>query len=197
MSRRIGLYGGTFDPPHLAHIDLAKWAVENLALEALYFIPTALHPLKENDTITPAELRFSMLQAALGNRKKYKISRIEMDQDNPSYTVDTLRHFRTYEHLQDAHLVYLMGIDNVYEMHLWKEPDTILELAEVTVFQRPGYDVTNLPLSLYNRLRILQTPFFDISATSIREKVKKGEKVAHLLPAKVYHIIQENHLYRL
>jgi nicotinate-nucleotide adenylyltransferase len=195
MSIRIGLYGGTFDPPHRAHLELADWVVDYLDLAALYFIPTAVHPLKDNRHLTPADLRFKMLQAALWGHDRLRISRIEMNQHRPSYTVDTLRQFTGFENLTDVNLIYLMGVDNVHEIHLWKEPEKILQLADIYVLQRPGYNSQQIPTDLQNRLKFLPAPSMDISASEIREMINRGEDVAHLLPENVYSIIRKHHLY--
>jgi nicotinate-nucleotide adenylyltransferase len=192
---KVGMFGGTFDPPHNAHLELARCALVSLSLRCIYFIPAARHALKKN-TMTPVDLRFAMLQAALAGRNEFKISRIEMDRSSVSYTVDTLRNFIAYESLPvETELYYLLGMDNLNELHLWKDPQEIFRLARVVIFNRPGYRDQRI-IDRYPQVLLPDSPVFKVSATAIRTKIKAGEKVTDLIPAKVWEIICENNLYR-
>jgi nicotinate-nucleotide adenylyltransferase len=190
----VGLFGGTFDPPHKAHVQLAHFAVEHLHLYCLYFIPAALHALKKN-TNTPVALRYKMIQAAISDNPKFKISRIEMERPDVSYSIDTLRQFKKYEHLPDrTELYYIMGLDNLNELHLWKDPQQIFQLARVVILNRPGFNTQQLA-GEYPQALILNSPLYPVSATDIRRKIRSGEAVHDVLPPGVWKIINENNLY--
>ena len=191
----MGIFGGTFDPPHNAHLRLARFAIRQLQLDCLYFVPAAIHALKKH-RITPVALRYEMLQAAIGRSARLRLSRIEMDRSDISYSIDTIRQFKKYEHL-DIHteLYFLLGLDNLNELHLWKDPQLIFKLARVVVFNRSGPRVQQL-LDRYPRIMFLESPLYDISATAIRSRIKSGEAVKDLIPARVWQIIKENNLYR-
>jgi len=195
IKNKIGIFGGTFDPPHNAHLLLARFAVKRLHLTRLYFIPAALHALKKY-AMTPVSLRYEMIRAAIGNNRTFKISRIEMDRPDVSYTIDTILQFKDYEHLpENSELYYLIGLDNLCELHLWKDFQQIFQLATVVVLKRPGFNVQPLHKK-YPQTLILDSPLYDISASEIRRKIELGEPVESLLPAGVWKIIDENNLYR-
>lgn len=191
----MGLFGGTFDPPHNAHLRLARFAIRQLQLDCLYFVPAAIHALKKN-RITPVALRYEMLQAAIGKAARLRLSRIEMDRSDISYSIDTIKHFKQYEHLSiHTELYFLLGLDNLNELHLWKDPQLIFKLARVVVFNRSGERVQRI-IDRFPRIMFLDSPLYDISATAIRSKIKSGEAVTDLIPARVWKIIKENNLYR-
>jgi nicotinate-nucleotide adenylyltransferase len=189
------MFGGTFDPPHYAHLHLARFAMKRLGLDCLYFIPAAIHALKKH-SITPASWRYKMVQAAIGSVPDFFISRIEMERSDISYSIDTIRSFKKYEHLPaQAELFYILGLDNLNELHLWKDPEQIFKLAKVVVLDRPGFKHQPI-IDRYPQVLLLASPLYDISATEIRKKIKSGESVKGLLPAKVWQVIKENNLYR-
>lgn len=191
----MGIFGGTFDPPHNAHIKLARFAIRRLQLDCVYFVPAAIHALKKH-RITPVALRYEMLLAAIGQAARLRLSRIEMDRPDISYSVDTIKNFKKYEHLRArTELYFLVGLDNLNELHLWKDPQLIFKLARVVVFNRPTLRDQQL-LGQYPQIMFLEGPLYDISATAIRSKIKSGKPVTELIPARVWKIIRENNLYR-
>jgi len=193
---KVGIYGGTFDPPHNAHLSLARFAVHELALDYLYIVPAKGHALKKNDTITPAGIRFEMVEAAFRNERKIRISRIELDGPDTSYTVETIDRFQQYEQLRDPEYYYLIGADNLQEIHLWKEPERIFRVARVVVLRRPGYQKTPGSFKFGDHVRFLDSPHVDISSTGIRERVRQGKSVGDLVPAEVAVLIKKYQLYR-
>jgi len=192
---RIGLYGGTFDPPHTAHIRLARWVRDKLDLEYIYFIPAAFHALKNNSKLSPAEIRYRMVQVATENEKKFKVSRIELDRKGISFTVDTLREFLEYENLPQSELFYIIGIDNLYDFHRWKDPAIIKKLATIVVIQREGGKKEDISSDITKDTLFLNSPIIDISATEIREEIKSGIYDKEKIPGRVLDVIKDLNLY--
>ncbi len=192
----VGIYGGTFDPPHNAHIKLVRFALKKLALDFLYIIPAKGHALKKNDRITPPEIRFELVKAAFSDQKNVRISRIELDGPDTSYTIETLERFGQYEQLENVNLYYLIGADNLQEIHLWKEPERILELARIVVLRRPGYQAFPAKFPSTDQLLFLDSPRITISSTEIRKRLRHGFTVEDMIPQSVLHLIEQYQLYR-
>ena len=189
------MYGGTFDPPHNAHLQLAKITAEQLALDALYFIPSAQHPLKNRSGISTVEVRIEMLEKALENYPMFRISQIERDRSDISYTIDTIKQFCEYERTGEADLYFIVGMDNIDEFHLWKNPDEIFREANVVALRRSGSENPPLLEKYKDRIIILDTPLIDISSTQIREKIRMGDNCHDLLPPGIPEIIKKYNLY--
>ena len=196
MESKFGLYGGTFDPPHNAHIQLAVLAAEKLSLDAVYFIPTAHHPLKDTKKISPADIRIEMLEKAVQPYKNLYISRIEQDRPQISYTIDTLKSFREYEQIGKARLYFILGTDNFDEFHLWKDPDQIFNMAEVVALRRPGWEKSSVIKKYQDQIILLDLPLLDISSTQIRDRIQRGISVEDLVPPGIPEIIRKYHLYQ-
>lgn len=193
---RIGLYGGTFDPPHNAHLKLAEWVRQKLRLDYIYFIPAAKHAFKKNSHLSPEDIRVKMVEAAVGENRHFRLSRIEMDRIGISYTVDTIRNFSQYENIPAAKLYYIMGIDNLAEFHRWKDPESITKLVKVVVIRRSAPDNKGIISRYRKKVMFLASPILDISATEIREMVKNGLDISDFVPAAVNKIIHEYGLYQ-
>jgi len=193
---KIGLFGGTFDPPHNAHLKLAELVAKELTLNSVYFIPSARHPLKSNLRISPVEIRFKMLQKAIENYPIFKSSRIEIDRAEISYTIDTLKNFCKYEKLKDAALHFILGSDNLNEIHLWKDPEAIFQLAKIVVLLRPGSERSPILTKYKDQIKIIELPLYHISSTEIRNKIHTRQSVTDLVPSGVVEIINQYHLYQ-
>jgi nicotinate-nucleotide adenylyltransferase len=193
---KIGLYGGTFDPPHNAHLKLADWVRNELELAYIYFIPTAIHALKNNSNISPAGTRLRLIEAAIEGYDGFRTSRIEIDRKDISYTLNTLQEFKKYEELPDSELYYIMGIDNLADFHLWKDPEKIMELSKIVVIRRSGSPEDDL-IDIYNqKVTYLESPIIDLSSSDIRYKIRSGIDVSDLIPPTVLKIINTYGLYR-
>ena len=192
---RIGLYGGTFDPLHNAHIELAHWVVRTLRLKQLYFIPSSRHPFKIHSEITPPEIRYKMLSRVFSDSDVFSVSRIEIEKSDISYTIDTIKTFRDSPEFHNTHLNLIIGEDNLKEFHLWKNPEEIFQLAQVIVLHRPGEDVYNIDSRFLRKMILLNSPEINISSTMIRKRIQNGKSVEHLIPEQVWTIIQECQLY--
>jgi len=188
---RIGLLGGSFDPPHVGHLLAASDAYEALQLDRLLFIPAAVQPLKIDRTTARGEQRLAMTKMLAGTDPRFDVDPIEIDRGGLSYTVDTLAALRV--RWPSAELFWLVGADIVPSFAQWREPARIVELATVVVLQRSGdVDGANLPAGL----RCLATRRIDVSSTEIRQRVKEGKSVRGFVPDAVAEFIAAERLYR-
>jgi len=193
---KIGLYGGTFDPPHNAHLELAEWVQKELQLDFVYFVPAAIHAFKNNVDLSPPQVRLQLVENAIKGHKKLRVSCIELDRPETSYTVHTLQKFKQYENLPDSELVYIMGFDNLAEFHRWKQPEEILKLAKVVVIRRLMEKMPDISTDIDKKVHYLDSPIIDISSTEIRNQIKRGTDVSNLVPRPVLKLIDEYGLYR-
>ncbi len=190
--KRIGILGGTFDPIHEGHLALARAAVKQLALERLIFVPAFRHPLpqKETGTMASPEARLEMVRLAIMEEPKFEVSDCEIKRKGPSYTVDTLRTFRT-QYPKPNELFFITGGDWGKALDQWKDIDTIFSLAHFVVAKRPGFDTERLPKGV----QLLDFVPLDISSTKIRTRFKKGALVASLVPNEVLNYVHKQQLY--
>jgi nicotinate-nucleotide adenylyltransferase len=189
---RIGVYGGTFDPPHRAHLEIARAALQHAGLDKVLFVVAAVPPHKRGEVSTSSEDRLAMVEAALRNEPKMAASRMELEREGPSYTIDTLR--ALHRECPQARLFLILGGDSVRDLPKWYQPEAILQEAEVLVARRPGVDEPVPPL-LEGRCQFMPLAEMPISSTTIRERLARGEDVGALLPAGVEQVIQERGLY--
>lgn len=183
----IGLYGGTFDPIHHGHLIQARDAVERLGLDELLLIPNAISPHKLASTPTPAELRAAMIEAAIEGEPALRLDRCEMNRPGTSYAIDTVREIRG-RYPAGTNFFYLIGQDNVAELHTWREIEQLKQLVTFVVLSRSEYPGPS-PFPCLKRC-------IDISATEIRKRVAKGQSIRYLVPDKVNDLIQRHQLYR-
>lgn len=194
MSRRLGLFGGTFDPPHLGHLVVAQDVVERLELDRLFFVPAGEPPHKVEDRLSPAAVRLAMVQAAAGDDPRLGVSDVEVAREGPSYTVDTLRWYR--ERHPGAELFFLMGADQLVRFRSWREPREIARLARLVVMAREGVDPERLDPGI--EVPFLRVPVtrVDISSTEVRRRIREGRSIRYLVPEPVRRIIEREGLYR-
>jgi nicotinate-nucleotide adenylyltransferase len=184
---RIGIMGGTFDPIHNGHLILARDAREALDLHTLLFIPNYLSPHKLGRFAAPAPLRAAMVRAAIEGEEGLEIDEVETQRGGTSYTIDTALHLRTLH--PEADLFYLIGEDNLKELHTWRRVDELLLLVQLVVMARASDGPPHPYITLHHR-RI------DISATEVRQRIAKGQSIRYLVPDKVRDIIENQKLYR-
>lgn len=196
--KRWGVFGGTFDPPHLGHLILAAEARWQLGLEGVLFTLTGQPPHKTRP-LTPVEDRLAMLEAAIADNPAFSISRVEIDRPGPHYAVDTMR-LLAEEYPQYA-LVYLIGGDSLRDLPTWHHPREFLAAcAALGVMRRPGARLemdglkAMLP-SLEKKLEFIDAPLLEIASREIRQRVAKGGHYRYYLPERVYRIISERGLY--
>jgi nicotinate-nucleotide adenylyltransferase len=197
----VGVFGGTFDPPHFGHLAAAQEALEVCGLERVLFVPSERNPLKLDDTISPTEHRLAMTRLAVDGNPAYELSLADVGGDGPSYTVDLLGRLRQ-ELGTETELAFMSGMDVLHELHRWREPLRVLELARLIVVSRPGEahlapeDVdTRLP-GASRRITVVETPGVAISSTELRRRVAEGRSLRYLVPEAVAAYIGEHGLYR-
>ena len=197
---KLGVLGGTFDPPHVAHVRLAEVAIEHLGLDKLLFVPAGDPWRKAGQPISAAEPRLEMTRLAVDSLPRMDVSTLELDRPGPSYTVDTLGELLA-RYGPETELYLILGQDALLDLPNWKEPHRIVALAWLAVALRsPGrdFDFTDLEQAIpgiSRRLVILPMSFVDVSGTAIREWARKGVSLDGLVPLAVEAYIKEHALY--
>lgn len=189
--RRIGVIGGTFDPIHHGHLLLARFALEQIPLDEVLFIPAADPPLKQG-TYAPAEERWAMVKLAVADCPDFAASRLELDRPGKSYTVETL--CRLHELYPHAALFFIIGADNVAQLDAWHDLEGIFAQCTVAVGVRPG-EVAGGDPKLLARLRFIATPLIELSSTEIRTRRAAGLPIRSMVPEAVEAHIREKGLY--
>jgi nicotinate-nucleotide adenylyltransferase len=195
----LGVIGGTFDPPHYAHLVLAENALAQLDLDRVLFVPAGQPPHKPRQPVTPARHRLAMVEAAVADNAAFLLSRVDVERPGPHYTVDTLGILN--ERYPDAACFFLVGGDSLAEFPTWRDPSGILEQAQLGVMQRPGWETDLASLTrrlpaIAERLRWLDAPHLEISGTDLRRRVAKGLPIRYLVPASVERYVRRHRLYR-
>lgn len=191
--KKVGFFGGTFDPVHFGHINLALQLLELAGLDEVLFCPAARSPFKDQSPTVSAKDRMAMTQLAIQDIPVFKISALEIERPGPSYTIDTLRLLKK----EDIDLYLLLSEDALESFHLWKEFEKIVKIARPLIGSRGNMRPNIAPSPVHDILEegLITTRRFEISSTEIREKLKKGLYCGHLIPAKVLSYIKKNNLY--
>lgn len=200
MSQRIGVFGGTFDPPHMGHLVLAGEAAAQFQLTRLLWVLTPDPPHKQENPITPLSHRLPMLQAMLAHNPAFELSRIEIDRPGPHYTVDTL-HLLTKQE-PDAEFYLLIGGDSLWDLPTWRlSTDLVTVVSKIGVMRRPG-DYTDLaPLEaklpgITSKIQFLDALLQPVSSRELRRRIAAGEMYRYYVAPEVYDYIETNQLYR-
>jgi nicotinate-nucleotide adenylyltransferase len=189
---RIGLFGGTFDPPHVGHLIAAQDVCASLSLDRFVFVPAAEPPHKRNRSVSPADVRLAMLEAAVAGNDAFEVSTIELNRSGPSFTVDTLRELHSKHGDDELHLV--IGVDQVRDFGSWREPGQILELARLVMMTRNGEGSGAADAQFVHAT--VDVTRIDISSTLIRARVAAGQSIRYLVPDAVAAIIASEGLYK-
>lgn len=192
-SPRIGLFGGTFDPPHNAHVALARAALEALRLDALRWIPAG-QPWQKSRTITAAPDREAMVRLAIAGEPRFELDRCELARDGPSYTIDTVRALHAQH--PAAALFLIIGADQYAGLHTWRGWQELLVLVTLAVANRPGAHPGPDPQVQRVAHRVVPLPMLDISATEIRARVSQDLPIDSMVPPPVARYIDLHQLYR-
>ncbi len=196
---RIGVFGGTFDPPHLGHLILATEAAYQFHLARVLWVLTPDPPHKLVVPVSPVEYRLQMVQTIIAGDDLFKLSRVDLDRPGPHYAVDTLHLLHKAD--LDAELVYLMGGDSLRDLPTWYHPKELLNICSVLgVMHRVGEDVDLAALEqqlpgLAARVEFIVAPLMEISSSQIRQRIANGQPFKHFLTRSVYTIIRMNGLY--
>jgi len=187
---RVGLLGGTFDPPHIGHFIAAQDVYLALGLDRILFIPAHAPPHKRGRVITPAAVRLQMLEAAVAGDPRFGVDTLELDRKGVSYTVDTLRALREREPGWELYL--LLGTDQARDFETWREPAEIARLARLVVMSRGGIEAGPMawPAETVSVTRI------DVSSTEVRARLAEGKPARYLVPDGTLRVIEREGLYR-
>jgi nicotinate-nucleotide adenylyltransferase len=197
VERRLGVMGGTFDPIHYGHLVTAEEALDQFALDEVVFVPTG-HPwMKVREVISPAEHRYLMTVIATASNPLFSVSRVEVDRDGPTYTIDTLRALKQ-ERGPKTDLFFVTGADAIVEIFQWKQLDELFDLAQFIAATRPGYDIAAFAAhaALHPGVTVMNVPALAISSTDIRARVGAGHPIRYLVPEGVKSYIEKAGLYR-
>jgi nicotinate-nucleotide adenylyltransferase len=198
--KRLGIFGGTFDPPHIGHLILAAEAHDQLRLDKIIWILTPYPPHKNSQKITDITYRTKMVALAIDDNPFFEFSRVDIDRPAPHYAVDTMLILRN-KHPNDE-LFYIMGLDSLNDLPAWHNPSVFISLCNgIIVMARQGEVLMNEQLfagfaGLQTKIHYLTTPMIEISGTEIRARVYNEKQYRYLVPANVYHFISDNHLYQ-
>ena len=192
MAKRVGIFGGTFDPIHIGHLIIGQEIMLQCALDRVVFMPSGDPPLKH--TMTSAEDRAMMVSLAVRDYPGFELSRFELSRPGKSYTIDTLRHLRR-NMSENPKIFLIIGADNAVEMGDWFDPEGVLDLAHVLVAERPGFERARVDPAFQSRMQFVETPLLDISSTAIRERVCTRKSISFLVPDAVADYIRTRGLY--
>ena len=199
--RRIGILGGTFDPPHVGHLWLATLAADSIGLDRVLFMPAAQPPHKTAEGMTSPTDRLLMTRLAIAGNDAFELTLIEMQRPGPSYTIDSVEELRRL-YGDEAELFLLMAADSLAQIDTWRSPDELLARIEWVVGPRPGATPPDRPNledrfgERASRIHVLDGPSLDVSSTQIRERVAVGETIRYLVPRGVEDLIVDRGLYR-
>ncbi len=186
--------GGTFDPVHLGHLVTAEQARVDVGLDEVVFVPAGSPWQKPDTTVTGGEQRYLMTVLATAANARFSVSRMEIDRDGPTYTVDTLRDLRA--NLVDTELFFITGADAILNILTWKDAAEALELASFVAATRPGYDLVPLEAhDLMNQITLLDVPALAISSSDVRDRFRAGRSVRYLIPREVEEFARKHALY--
>jgi nicotinate-nucleotide adenylyltransferase len=184
--KRIGIFGGTFDPIHHGHLILAREAIESLRLDRLIFVPAAASPHKLEWKLSPPEIRLEMLRAAIESEPQFQLDEMEMQRPPPSYSIDTVEVLRFRQ--PTAEFFYLIGEDNVARLATWHRFDELSKMVQFVVLARSALHAEHPYPTIRRQL--------DISASDIRNRVATGHSIRYLVPPAVETVIRDRQLYR-
>ncbi len=197
-SRRIGLLGGTFDPPHIGHLVLGQEALVQLDLDQVLYVPAGQPPHKAGRSISQVPHRLAMLELAIAGNPAFGISRVDIDRPGPHFTVEMLA--LVLKQHPDALLYFIMGADSLADLLTWHQPRRIAELAKLVVMRRPGREPDIAALAeavpgITGRVYYIDAPLLEISSTDLQSRIRQGLPVRYLIPDAVIDYAQAHQLY--
>jgi nicotinate-nucleotide adenylyltransferase len=192
---KVGLYGGTFDPIHCAHLIIAQYIKEELNLSKVIFIPSAYPPHKP--VFSEPMLRLKMVECAIRDNHAFECSKVEITKKEITYSVDTIDLLKDELNLPKENLFWIMGSDNLVDLQHWKSPEKIFELCNMVIFPRGDNSFEKAQENFKKRVIYLKdAPIIEISSTMIRNSVQKGRSIKYLVPPTIEEIIHSEKLYR-
>ncbi|MDX1903632.1 MAG: nicotinate (nicotinamide) nucleotide adenylyltransferase [Thermonemataceae bacterium] len=188
---KVGLFFGSFNPIHIGHLVIANTMAYNTDLEQVWFVVSPHNPLKKKNTLLHEFDRYDMLEKAIGDNPRFRVSDIEFSLPQPSYTINTLAHLQ--EKYPQHHFVLILGSDNLTNFKNWKNYDKILEYYELYVYPRPNVAPTEF--HTHPKVKFVEAPLMDISATFIRNAIKDEKSIRYLVPEAVEEFIKRKKFY--
>jgi nicotinate-nucleotide adenylyltransferase len=194
--QRIGIFGGTFDPVHLGHLNAASRAATILNLDQVVFVPTG-QPWRKHTVHASAEDRLKMVGLAVADDARFSASRLEVERLGPTYTIDTLRELRASAQYRDSDLFFITGADAIAEIDSWKDSDQLADLAEFVAVTRPGCAEWTSLVGVDPPIPViaLDVPGLDISSTMVRERISRRERIDSLTVPQVIAYLDQHRLY--
>jgi len=189
---KIGLFFGSFNPVHTGHMIIANHMAQCTDLEQVWMVVSPQNPLKPSASLANDYDRLHLVQLAIADNPRLRASPVEFTLPKPSYTIDTLTYLK--ERHPEHHFVLIMGGDNLNSLHKWKNYEKLLELYTIYIYKRPQYDLGNL--KDHPHVRLMEAPLLDISATYIRECIKKGLSIQYLVPEPVFNYLLGSNMYK-
>lgn len=188
--KRIGILGGTFNPLHIGHVLIAQTVFEKLGLDEVIFVPCNLPPHKSGKNVIACKDRFRMVQLAIEDFEKFRVSDYEIKQGGKSYTHTTIKYFKDVYPAQTK-FYFVMGEDHLSSLHKWKKIDDLLKMVKFVVVSRPGKKTQHPDI----KVRSIVMPEMNVSSTYIRQRIHSGKSIKYLVPEKVYQYIKKHNLY--
>ncbi len=192
--QRIGLFGGSFDPIHVAHLIIAERVREALQLHRVVFVPSAIPPHKVEQPRAAAADRYRMVELAIKDNPFFQVSDIELRREGVSYTIDTLREWQTLMPIAREDLFLIIGADNLKDLHSWRQPQEIVRLCRLAVVRRPDIQLT-IPDFAVDTV-VVDCPLLEISSTRLRQMVRSGQSIRYLVMREVEDYISTYNLYK-
>jgi len=199
--KRIAVMGGTFDPIHYGHLIVAEAVRSEFKLDKILFMPVGNPPHKSDRKVTSADLRYTMTFLATMTNPYFDVSDLEINRIGYSYTIDTMTQLQ--KNLKDTEIYFIVGADAVHDIFTWKEPEKLFKMCKIVAVTRPGYNKEQLYLEVeqirkdYNgKICFFEAPSFDISSSSIRQRVNTGDTIKYMLPEEVEKYIYKLGLYK-
>ncbi|MDA7026867.1 nicotinate-nucleotide adenylyltransferase [Bacillus sp. CLL-7-23] len=186
--RKIGVFGGTFDPPHNGHLLMANEVLYKLELDEIWFMPNQIPPHKQENAFSLSQHRVEMLKLAISERKQFKLETIELEREGPSYTFDTVSLLK--QRYPKDQFYFIIGADMIEYLPKWSNIDELVNMIKFVGVKRPGYRIeTPYPLVF------VEVPAFEVSSSLLRDRFKHCQPTDYLIPDKVKLYVKENHLY--
>ncbi len=189
--KKIGIFGGSFNPIHIGHLALANYLCEYGETDEIWFLVSPHNPLKPHEKLLDDNIRLKMVEEAIAGYSKFKVSDFEFHLSRPSYMVNTLEKLKkTYP---ENEFILIIGADNWEIFPKWKEANRIIKENKIIIYPRKDFDIKKETLP--ENVRLISTPLLEISSTLIRENLEKGKDLRFFIPKSVYDIIKKQHLY--
>ncbi|MBU8581575.1 MULTISPECIES: nicotinate-nucleotide adenylyltransferase [Bacillus] len=186
--RKIGIFGGTFDPPHNGHLLMANEVLYKLDLDEIWFMPNQIPPHKQKNSFSLGMHRAEMLKLAISGKEQFKLETIELEREGPSYTFDTVRLLK--DRYPNDKFYFIIGADMVEYLPKWSNIDKLVNMIQFVGVKRPGFQIeTPYPLVF------VDVPIFEVSSSLLRDRIKNQQPTDYLIPDEVKVYVKENHLY--